>query len=137
MILDLDALSPDGRWIIVFQKDNQDKDHPYRVLAYPNGGGRPVVVCASYFALWSLDGKYLVWQYGPAPDSLSKNYLLPVIGERGLPALPPEGLGDPEDLKKSVRGIALPRGVDSVLGPEKYSYTLRNIRRNIYRIPIS
>jgi Tol biopolymer transport system component len=137
VILDLVAVSPDGRWIMVFQKDNQDKDHPYRMLAYPNGGGRPVVVGASYFAWWSMDGKYLVLQYGPAPGSLSQTYLLPVIGKRGLPALPPEGLGDPEDLKKSVRGIALPRGVDSVLGPEKYSYTLRNIRRNIYRIPIS
>jgi Tol biopolymer transport system component len=137
VILDLDALSPDGRWVMVFQKDNQDKDLPYRVLAYPNGGGRPVVVCASCLASWSMDGKYLVLQYGPAPDSLSKNYLLPVIGERGLPALPLEGLGDLEDLKKSGRGIALPRGVNSVLGPEKYSYTVRNIRRNIYRIPIS
>jgi len=137
VILDLVAVSPDGRWIMVFQKDNQDKDRPYRMLAYPNGGGRPVVVGASYFAWWSMDGMYLVLQYGPAPGSLSQTYLLPVIGKRGLPALPPEGLGDPEDLKKSGREIALPRGVDSVLGPEKYSYTLRNIRRNIYRIPIS
>ena len=122
---------------MVFQKDNQDKDHPYRVLAYPNGGGRPVMVGATYFAWWSMDGKYLVLQYGPAPDLVSQTYLLPVIGERGVPALPPEGLGDPEDLKESGRGTALPRGVDSVLGPEKYSYTLKNIRRNIYRIPIS
>jgi serine/threonine protein kinase/Tol biopolymer transport system component len=137
VILDLMAVSPNGRWIMVFQKDNQDKDHPYRVLAYPNGGGKPVVVGATYFAWWSMDGKYLVLQYGPAPDLVSQTYLLPVIGERGVPALPSEGLGDPEDLKKSGRGTALPRGVDSVLGPEKYSYTLKNIRRNIYRIPIS
>jgi Tol biopolymer transport system component len=137
VILDLVAVSPDGSWIMVFQKDNQDKDHPYRVLAYPNGGDRPVVVGASYLAWWSMDGKYLVLQYGPAPGSISQTYMLPLIGARGLPALPPEGLRDPEDLKKSGRGIALPRGVDSVLGPEKYSYTLRNIRRNIYRIPVS
>jgi AcrB/AcrD/AcrF family len=32
---------------------------------------------------------------------------------------------------------SLPRPVDSVLGPEKYSYTVTNIRRNICRIPIS
>jgi hypothetical protein len=31
----------------------------------------------------------------------------------------------------------LPGEVDSVLEPEKYSYTITNIRRNIYRIPIS
>jgi len=72
VILDLVAVSPDGRWIMVFQKDNQDKDHPYRVLAYPNGGGKPVVVCASYLASWSMDGKYLVLQYGPAPGLLSQ-----------------------------------------------------------------
>jgi serine/threonine protein kinase/Tol biopolymer transport system component len=136
VILDLVAVSPDGRWIMVFQKDDQDKDHPYRVLAYPNGGGRPVVVGASYFAWWSMDGKYLVLQYGPAPNSISQTYLLPVIGERGLPALPPDGLGGPEDLKTSSKGMVLPREVDSVLGPENYSYTITNIRRNIYRIPI-
>ena len=44
-ILDLTAVSPDGRWIVVLQKDDADKDHPYRTLAYPNGGGRPVMVC--------------------------------------------------------------------------------------------
>jgi hypothetical protein len=64
------------------------------------------------------------------------SYLLPVSGGRGLPELPPEGLVGPEDLKESNRGIVLPR-VDSVIGPEKYSYTKTNIRRNIYRIPIS
>jgi hypothetical protein len=45
-------------------------------------------------------------------------------------------LGGPEDLKTSSKGMVLPREVDSVLGPENYSYTITNIRRNIYRIPI-
>ena len=42
--LDLNSVSPDGRWIMVHQKDDTDKDHPDRKLAYPNDGGRPVVV---------------------------------------------------------------------------------------------
>jgi serine/threonine protein kinase len=136
-ILDLTAVSPDGRWIVVLQKDDANKDHPYRELAYPNGGGRPVVVCGGCFVGWSVDGKYLIVQTGPSPNSQSQAYLLSVSGKRGLPELPPEGLGGPEDLRKSGKGILLPRGVDSVLGPENYSYTVTNIRRNIYRIPIS
>jgi hypothetical protein len=119
------------------QKDDANKDHPYRELAYPNGGGRPVVVCGGCFVGWSVDGKYLIVQTGPSPNSQSQAYLLSVSGKRGLPELPPEGLGGPEDLRKSGKGILLPRGVDSVLGPENYSYTVTNIRRNIYRIPIS
>jgi eukaryotic-like serine/threonine-protein kinase len=136
-ILDLTAVSPDGQWIMVLQKDDADKDHPYRTLAYPNGGGRPVPVCGNCIASWSLDGRYLALQFILGPNSFSQARLLPVRRGRGLPELPPEGLSGPEDSKKWNRGIVLPRGVDSALGPEKYSYTIMNIRRNIYRIPIS
>jgi hypothetical protein len=131
-------VSPDGRWITVLQKDDTDKDHPNRKLAYPNGGGKPVIVCrVQCFAWWSLDGRYLALSFLAAANSLSQTYLLPVSGDRGLPELPPEGLGGPEDLEKSKKVTVLPMEVDSVLGPENYSYTLTNIRRNIYRIPIS
>jgi eukaryotic-like serine/threonine-protein kinase len=135
-ILDLTGVSPDGRWIVVFQKDDADKDHPYRTLAYPNGAGKPVMMCAACLVSWSLGGKYLVLQLGLPPSSLSQTYFLPVSGERGLPELPPEGLSGPEDLKRS-NGVMVPPRVDSALGLEKYSYTVTNIRRNIYRIPIS
>jgi serine/threonine protein kinase/Tol biopolymer transport system component len=135
-VLDLTAVSPDGRWIVVLQKDDADKDHPYRTVAYPNGPGKPVMICAACLVSWSLDGKYLVLQFGLPPNSLSQTYFLPVSGERGLPESPPEGLSGPEDLKRSNGGMVPPR-VDSALGPEKYSYIITNIRRNIYRIPIS
>jgi serine/threonine protein kinase/Tol biopolymer transport system component len=136
-VLDLDAVSPDGQWIMVLQKDDADKDHPYRTLAYPNSGGKAVTVCAACFVQWSVDGKYLTLQFGPTPNTQSQTYLLPVSGKRRLPELPPEGLRGPEYLEKSNGGIVLPKGMDSALGPEKYSYTITNIRRNIYRIPIS
>jgi serine/threonine protein kinase/Tol biopolymer transport system component len=134
VILDLITVSPDGRWILVLQKDDTNKDHPYRTLAYPNSGGKPVVVCQlGCFGGWSVDGKYMYLQFGP---SNMKTYILPVKSDRELPELPLEGLVGPEDLKKPIQEMALPRVVDSVLDPEKYSYTITNIRRNIYRIPI-
>jgi Tol biopolymer transport system component len=137
-ILDLTAVSPDGRWIVVYQSDDANKDYPYQTLAYPSGGGRPVMICRACLVWWSLDGKYLALQFGLPPNAQTQTYLLPVSSGRGLPELPLEGLSRPEDLEKSNRATALPRGVvDSVLGPEKYSYTVTNIRRNIYRIPIS
>jgi Tol biopolymer transport system component len=135
-ILDLTAVSPDGRWIAVLEKDDANKDHPYRTLAYPNGGGKPVVMCALCFAQWSIDGKYLAFRFLSNPNTVGKTYLLPVSGEHGLPELPPEGFSGPEDVKPG-RVITLPHDADSVLGPNKYSYTMTNIRRNIYRIPIS
>jgi serine/threonine protein kinase/Tol biopolymer transport system component len=136
-ILDLTAVSPDGRWLAVLQKNDADKDHPYRTLAYPNGGGKPVTLCALCLVNWTVDGKYLAIQLRLPRNQQSPTYLLPVGGKSGLPELPPEGLSGPEDSKKSNRGMMLPGEVDSVLEPEKYSYTITNIRRNIYRIPIS
>jgi eukaryotic-like serine/threonine-protein kinase len=135
-ILDLTAVSPDGRWIVVLEKDDADKEHPYRTLAYRNGDGKPVTLCALCYLWWSVDAKYLDLQFQPAPHSV-ETYLLPVRGESGLPDLPPEGVSGPEDSRKVNGATILPKGVDSVLGPERYSYTITNIRRNIYRIPIS
>jgi serine/threonine protein kinase/Tol biopolymer transport system component len=87
-ILDLTAVSPDGRWIAVLEKDDTDKDHPYRTLAYPTGGGKPVTLCALCYLHWSLDGKYMAFQFPPPPHS-EETFLLPVSAERGLPDLPP------------------------------------------------
>jgi eukaryotic-like serine/threonine-protein kinase len=134
-ILDLTAVSPDGRWIAVLEKDDADKDHPYRTLAYPTGAGKPVTLCALCYLWWSVDGKYLAVQFHPPLHSV-ETYLLPVSAARGLPDLPPEGLSGPEDARKANRVTVLPKGADSAFGPEKYSYTVTNIRRNIYRIPI-
>ena len=98
-ILDLTAVSPDGRWIVVLLKDDADKDHPYRTLAYPKGGGKPVIVCALCYGAGAWMGNTWPCNSIPLPHSL-ETYLLPVNGESGLPELPPEGLSSPEDLKE-------------------------------------
>jgi len=46
-ILELQSVSPDGRWAMVTQKDNQKPETPYRTVAYPSAGGEPIVVCAT------------------------------------------------------------------------------------------
>jgi hypothetical protein len=92
-----------------------------------------VTLCALCYLNWSLDGKYLAIQFHPTIHS-DETFLLPVSTERGLPDLPPEGLAGPEDSREAHRVTVVPKGLDSEFGPEKYSYTITNVRRNIYRM---
>ena len=135
-ILDLMAVSPDGRWITFAQKSNDDKDHPYRSVAYPIDGGTPVVICATLCEEdWTADGTYLMVLLGSrgADDALTG--FLPV-GKTGLPELPAGGLRGPDDLKAASKSTLLPRGLDSAMSPQRYSFTRTTVRRNIYRVPI-
>jgi Tol biopolymer transport system component/predicted Ser/Thr protein kinase len=130
----LDAISPDGRWAIVIQEANGDRESPYRVAAYPVQGGEPVTISrALIYEKWDMSGSHLYMQFPLSRDN--RTYVLPVRGKTGLPDLPPEGLHGPEEAKK-LATATLPMGVESAMGPEVYSYTRTNIRRNIYRIPM-
>ena len=133
-ILDLVAVSPDGRWTMVMQRSDEDKDHPYRTVAYPNAGGSPAILCRTLcFAGWTADGKYTGLQFGASGDS--EIALVPVMKGSGLPDVPTGGWRGPEDVK-GKGDFKLPPRVDSVIGPQKYAYTRTTIRRNIYRVPI-
>ena len=122
-------------WISLAQRNDQDKDHPYQVIAYPIADGEPVLICRLCVVAWSIDGKYMQLQFGGRAHGL-QTYLLPVRRGSGLPDLPPGGLLGPEDVKASAKSVLLPVDADSVVGREKYSYTRYTIRRNIYRVPI-
>ncbi len=134
-ILELPAVSPDGRWISLSQRNDKDKDHPYQVVAYPIGGGNPVLICSTLcIAGWNIDGKYMSLQFGANLDR--RTLLLPTRRETGLPQLPPDGLG-PEELQTvNGKNNFLPVAADSLVGPDKYCYTKTTTRRNIYRVPI-
>jgi len=43
-ILDVETLSPDGKWVVATRSDNEDEEHPYRVLAYQPGKEHAVVL---------------------------------------------------------------------------------------------
>jgi len=134
-ILDLAGISPDGRWIAASVRNDSDKDHPSRTVAFPAQGGEPVPVCTSLcVGLWTLDGKYMLINFAvKGADEMAA--LLPV-NATGLPTLPPNGYGNMEDVKAGAKNIVLPTGADAALGAQKYSYTRMTIRRNIYRVPI-
>ena len=133
-ILDISAISPDGRWIAFVQR-SEDKDHPYQVVAYPIAGGSPVVISRIICdPRWSTDGKYMELVFGPTHDTTA--HLLPLRKEIGLPELPPGGFSGPEDAEATRKDQVMPVIADSLIGPNKYAYTKATIRRNIFRVPI-
>jgi len=130
-ILNLNSISPDGKWASFSRRDDRDPEHSALLVAHRTAGSEEVVFCRMLcLADWSLDGKYLYIFGGP------KSYLFEVKKETGLPELPKEGFGTEEELRKAKGAYELPRDVDSVIGPEKYAYRHMNVRRNIYRVPI-
>src|SRR5208283_4572522 len=130
-ILNLNSISPDGKWASFSRRDDRDPEHSAVLVARRIAGSEEAVFCRMLcLADWSLDGKYLYIFGGP------KSYLFEVRKETGLPELPKEGFGTEEELRKAKGAYELPRDVDSVIGPEKYAYRHMNVRRNIYRVPI-
>ncbi len=95
------------------------------------------MVCRALCAVnWSMDGKFLAVSLPGKPMQKLQTYLLAMSSDGAMPKLPPQGLGQPEDLKESSKSTPLPEYADSMLGPEKYAYTRQHVRRNIYRIPL-
>jgi eukaryotic-like serine/threonine-protein kinase len=130
-ILNLNSISPDGKWANIARRNDRDPEHSALLAAHPIAGGDEVVFCRMLcLANWSLDGKYLYIFGGP------KSYLFAVKKETGLPELPKEGFGTEDELRKAKGAYELPAEVDSLIGPGNYAYTRTNVRRNIYRVPI-
>jgi eukaryotic-like serine/threonine-protein kinase len=129
-ILDLISISPDGRWAVASVKSNEG-DHPAVTAAFPLEGGPTVNVCTFYCnGGWDISGSF----FFVIPADL-KTYVLPVSRGRGLPDFPTGDLSA-DGWKADKRVMVIPRGIDSAAGPDYYSYTRANTRRNIYRIPL-
>jgi eukaryotic-like serine/threonine-protein kinase len=132
-ILELWQVSPDGRWTLIMQRHDQDPDQRVGILAFPNSGGAPILLCQSFCSLqWSQDGKYMEAQISNADGYHS--YLLPLRKETGLPDLPKEGFGDAPS--KQLEHTPTFPIAESILNPDTYSYLRTATRRNIFRIPI-
>lgn len=137
-IFDIFSTSPDGRWVVA-SATGPDDDHPYATVAYPVNGGDPLRLCNAFCAgNWDVSGKYFYLIF----DALQgiNSYSMPVNPARGIPDLPAGGIRGDADFKAALKAdkrvAVIPRGIDSAAGPNFYTYTLRNTRRNIYRIPL-
>ena len=133
-IVDLYSISPDGRWIVAPAKVRDD-EQSVAITAFPLNGGPPLRVCNSFCgARWDISGKFFYLTFNNTGDS--NTYALPVNPARGIPVFPPGGVTKADDLKADKRVVVIPQTIDSAAGPNLYSYTRENTRRNIYRIPL-
>ncbi|MGA2299122.1 MAG: protein kinase [Candidatus Acidiferrum sp.] len=133
-ILDFLALSPTGKWAMLAQKEPNDEEHPYRLMAYPLEGGPGTPLCrAICTGGWDSSEGHLFLSF---LEKGEKTYFLPT-GDRGeLPKLPSTGLTNSEELN-AIAGVKnTPARVESAISPDVYSFTRFTNRRNLYRIPV-
>jgi serine/threonine protein kinase len=131
-ILDIAAVSPDGRWVVA-GSPNSDEDHPASMKAFPVDGGASVPLCTDYCVVsWDTAGKYAFISFLPYG---SGSYALPVIRDVGLPKLPAGGARK-EDFINAKTAITIPGTVQSAVSPSVYAYTREATRRNLYRIQL-
>jgi eukaryotic-like serine/threonine-protein kinase len=132
-ILDIESVSPDGRWVIA-GAPNPDEEYTAAARAFAVDGGESVPVCVGYCSLiWDTAGKYALVSFF---TNRGGNYATPVIHDLGLPKLPPAGLALSQDFINAKTTIALPWFVQSAVNPSVYAYTRENTRRNLYRIQL-
>jgi serine/threonine protein kinase/Tol biopolymer transport system component len=132
-ILDILAVSPDGRWFVAATPIS-DQEHTAAVSAFPSDGGVPVRVCLGYCTVsWDTTGKFMYIYF---PGLRAGVYPLPVQQATGLPELPPAGIEQAEDFAKAKAAAAILENVTSAVSPSFYAFTRVNTRRNLYRIPL-
>ena len=132
-ILDLQGISPDGRWAIVAQPEN---DGPAgRIVASSLDGGTSVLVCPGYcITQWSPDGNSfsIIMSTSAGTETL----VMPVSPSRNLPSLPLAGIASSEDMHR-MRGAKVLEGA-ILTGPEPgLSAALhQDVHRNLYRVAL-
>ena len=132
-VLDLVAVSPDGRWV-VFAGATHMEEPPAGTQAVPVDGGPAVLLCAGYCNVdWDASGKFLYFYFEQLGDS---TYILPVSPATGVPKLPEKGIANLDELK-SAKPVGVISGyVSSGLNASTYAFARQNTRRNLYRIPL-
>ena len=130
-ILELQAVSPDGKWTSVWAAAQGTEA---RNVAVPLLGGNPVTLCTGFCGgRWSVDGKaFLITVNG-----MEGVYTMVVSVPRGgLPPLPPGGVRTRTDLEsvkggKVLEGFVMPGPLPGLIAEQR-----EEVHRNLYRVPL-
>ena len=132
-ILDIMAVSPDGRWVLA-GVTNADERYPVIARAFALDGSASMPICVLHCEVsWDSSGKFI---YIAAEDLADRSYAFPVSADSGLPKIPSAPIAHLEDLQNAKTGVALPWLVVSAFNSSKYAYLRENTRRNLYRIQL-
>ncbi len=135
-ILELPAVSPDGKWVVVAVSDTEDAEHPYRIAAYPvEGGGPRVLLCRTICRVnWDASGTHLVLNMFDGDHGHS--FFLATDKGVGLPKMAEDGVGNLGEAKALAKADGVAEFVESAVTPEEYSFTRVRVRRNLYRVGV-
>ena len=132
-VFDVYSASSDGRWIVA-STPGPDQEHTAQLSVIAADGSATVPLCLGYCQVsWDVTGKFMYVYF----DALrNATFPLPLQHDSGLPILPPAGIERIEDFTNAKSATAIPRLLDSAISPSVYAYSVRNTRRNLYRIPL-
>ncbi len=134
LVVDLNDVSPDGRWILV-SLGMEGARWRFSVRAYPSAGGMPVLVAQGIRAAgWSADGKWFYVLAAGKEDPIT--VALPVSPATMLPTLPAGGIQSSEDLAKVPGSKVFEHAIAPGPDASVYAYVVRSVHRNIFRIPL-
>lgn len=131
-ILDLQAVSPDGRWIVAMVPGN-DAEQTLRTRLYASDTGKSADLCNDYcWVNWDETGNlFYVQPADPGPIRV-----LHVERETGLPKIPAGGFAGAAAAAALKNAPSIPERISSGLSQTTYALTRENTRRNLYRVPI-
>ena len=132
-ILEIDSVSPDGRWVVAASPGAGEEDAPV-TEAYALDGSVAIPLCVNYCSFqWDSTGKYAFINF---PALRQGTFPVPVMHDEGLPKTPSGGFARIEDIPSRNTYPPIPWYVDSAINPLVYAYSRQNTRRNLYRIPL-
>ena len=133
----IEAASPDGRWIIVGTASS--KCGGGALLALSTDQGTEHCICHEpCMAAWAPDGRFLYLGLEPASRlSPGKTVAIPIPPGETLPNLPATGVHGLHDVAV-VRGARIIDGWGISPGPDPYAFAFlkTTIHRNLFQIPL-
>jgi len=129
-IIDLVAVSPDGRWILA-GVPRSDDEMTAGVTAFALDGGASIPLCVGYCTLdWDTTGQHLYVYY---PEVLGDGtHIVPVKDDVKLP----DGIASLDDLKNRKDIPMLPWDIATGNDSAVYAYVKQTLHSNLFRIPL-
>ena len=130
-ILELEAVSPDGKWVSVWAQLGGAESHNFVV---PLDGGNPLKICTGYCGgKWSADGKTFYINENAMDGAFTMVFNVP---SGAVAAFPPGGVqsrAEAERMKgaKILDGYYTPGPLPGLMAAQR-----EEVHRNLYRIPL-
>jgi eukaryotic-like serine/threonine-protein kinase len=146
-ILELEGISPDAQWLLVFPVLSSG-DATMGEVAYPLQGGSPIAICSGQCgASWAANGNSIYVHFGgyntagngpgtPDMPGTWKTVVIPLTGGSVFPPLPISGFKSASDAAILPGAKVIDEDLSAGPDPSVYAFTRVTVHRNLYRIPL-